>query len=230
MKGRSAALRFVAVPGSLVGIALLGGLACMAVLGGVAFAHAGVPAYVTARPDAAIKAFGSEIADKIFSDDFTPLRHEAVLHSTQTIPGFECPGDPQLTLADVVPYPVRPGAVSWIETYMVACAPRAKRNFLVLFDGERGRIAELLPGGTITDPALQHDASDGARVLAKSLRPDSCGHTILVDTRVTAPPDGAASPWTERWTFEQCAVATDVEMTFTPSAKGGATWHAALVK
>jgi hypothetical protein len=201
-----------------------------ALLGGAALAHADVPAYVKARPDAAIKAFGPEIAGKIFSDDFTPLRHEAVLRSTQTIPGFECPGDPQLTLADVVPYPVKPGAVSWIETYVVACAPRAKRNFLLLLDGERGRIAELLPGGTITDPALQHDASDAARVLAKSLRPPTCARTILTDTRVTAPPEGAAAPWVERWTFDQCATATDVEMTFTPAAKGGTTWSVTLVK
>jgi hypothetical protein len=220
VKSRSAALTFIAV---------LGSLACIAVLGGISRARA-APAYVSAKPDAAIKAFGPEIAAKIFSDDFTPLRHEAVLRSTQTIPGFECPGDPQITLADVVPYPVKPGAVSWIESYVVACAPRAKRNFLLLLDGERGRIAELLPGGTITDPTLQHDASHGAKLLAKSLRPETCGRTILVDTRVTAPPEGTAAPWIERWTFDQCAVATDVEMTFTPSAKGGAMWSGTLVK
>ena len=60
-------------------------------LGGMASAQADVPGYVKARPDAAIKAFGPDIARKIFSDDFTALRHEAVLHSTRTIPGFECP-------------------------------------------------------------------------------------------------------------------------------------------
>ncbi len=221
MKSRSAASVFVAV---------LGNLACTAVLGGIAYARAEVPAYISAKPEAAIKAFGPEIAGKIFSDDFTPLRHEAVLRSTQTIPGFECPGDPQITLADVIPYPVKPGAVSWIETYAVACAPSARRNFLLLLDGERGRIAELLPGSTIADPTLQHDASHGARLLAKSARPEVCAQTILIDTRVTAPPESAATPWTERWTFDQCAVRTDVEMRFTPSAKGGATWSGTLVK
>ena len=94
-----------------------------------------------------------------------------MLRSARTIPGFECPGDPQVTLADVVPYPVKPGAVSWIESYVVACAPRARRNFLLLLDGEQGRIAELLPGGTITDPSLQHDASHGAKVGGQ----DRCG-------------------------------------------------------
>jgi hypothetical protein len=200
-------------------------------LGSIASAQADVPGYVKARPDAAIKAFGPEIAGKIFSDDFTALRHEALQRSTRTIPGFECPGDPQVTLAEVVPYPVKPGAVSWIESYVVACAPRAKRNFLLLLDGEQGRIAEMLPGGTITDPVLQRDASHGAKSVVKTLRPQGCDHTTLTDTRLTSPPDGAGTPWVERWTYDQCAVKAEVDMTFTPSANGGGTtWNASLVK
>lgn len=199
-------------------------------LGSMASAQADAPGYVKARPDAAIKAFGPEIAGKIFSDDFTALRHEALLHSARTIPGFECPGDPQVALAEVVPYPVKPGAVSWIESYVVTCAPQAKRNFLLLLDGEQARIAELLPGGTITDPLLQHDASHGAKSVVKTLRPQGCDKTILTDTRLTSPPDGAGAPWVERWAYDQCATKAEVEMTFTPSDKGGTTWRASLVK
>jgi hypothetical protein len=205
-------------------------LSIVAVLGSLPAAHADAPAYIKARPDAVVRAFGPEIAGKIFSDDFTALRHEAVQRSARTIPGFECPGDPQVTLAEVIPHPVRPGAVSWIETYTVGCAPRAKRNFLLLLDGDRGRIAELLPGGTITDPALQHDASHSAKMLVKPMLPPTCERTILIDTLLTNPPDGAGGPWVERWTFDQCGARTDVEMTFTPSSRSGTTWAARLAK
>jgi hypothetical protein len=205
-------------------------LSIIVVLGALGFARADVPGYVKASPDAAIKAFGPDIAGKIFSDEFTPLRHEAILRSAKTIPGFECPGDPQVTLSEVNPYPVKPGAVSWIETYTVGCAPRAKRNFLLLLDGERGRIAELLPGSTLTDPALQHDASHSAKVLVKSIQPQDCDKTILVDTLLTVPPDAAGAAWTERWTFDRCTARAEVDMVFTPSPKGGTTWSAKLVR
>ena len=58
---------------------------CVALVGGFNHARADAPAYFKAKPDAAIKAFGPEIAAKIFSDDFTPLRHEAVLRSARTL-------------------------------------------------------------------------------------------------------------------------------------------------
>lgn len=204
--------------------------AVIAVLAGVGGARADVPAYVKAKPEAAAKAFGAEIAAKIFSDDFTPLRQEAVLRSARTIPGFECPADPPIALVDVVPSPVKPGAVSWIENYVVGCAPPARRNFLLLLDDDRGRIAELAPGLTITDLALQRDASHGAKVIAKSTRPLGCERTILIDTLLTAAPDGAGATWVERWTFDQCSARADVEMTFTPSPKGGTTWSGKLVR
>ncbi len=204
-------------------------LAIFAVIGGADAARADTPGYIKAKPEAAIKAFGPEIAGKIFSDDFTTLRHEALRRSARTIPGFECPGDPQVTLADVIPSPVKPGAVSWIESYVVACAPRAKRNFLLLLDGDRGRIAELLPGGTITDPALQHDASHAAKMVVKPIRPAGCDRTTLIDTLLATAPEGAGASWVERWAYDQCAVRTEVEMTFTPSSKGATTWNAKLV-
>ena len=62
------------------------------------------------------------------------------------------------------------------------------------------------------------------------MRPQACDQTILIDTRLTTPPDGAGAPWVERWTYDQCTTKADVDMTFTPSAKGGTTWSASLVK
>jgi hypothetical protein len=192
-------------------------------------AQAQVPTYIQARSDATIKAFGADIAAKIFSNAYTPMRQEAVTRSARSIPGFACPSEIQVSLLDVVPYPVKPGAVSWIESYQIACTPAARRSFLLLIDGERVRIAELLPGFTITDPLLQRDASHGAKVYARSVQPEGCEKAILTDTRVPTPPENGG-PWRELWSFDLCSTAADVEMTFTPSPRAGTTWSAKLAR
>ena len=84
-----------------------------------------------------------------------------MLRSRKTIPGFDCPSDPQIALAEVIPFPVKPGTASWIERYVVACTPRTMRNFLLVLEGDQPRMIELLPGNTNTDPLLQRDALQG---------------------------------------------------------------------
>ena len=204
-------------------------LSVVLVTSAFAGAQAQTPTYIQAKSDATIKAFGVDIAGKIFSNAYTPMRQEAVTRSARTVPGFACPQEIQVSLLDVVPYPVKPGAVSWIESYNIACTPEARRSFLLLIDGERVRIAELLPGFTITDPLLQRDASHGAKAYARTVQPEGCEKAILVDTRVAAPPEGGG-PWRERWSFDLCSTAADVEMTFTPSSRGGTTWSAKLMR
>jgi hypothetical protein len=191
-------------------------------------AQAQVPAYITAKPDAAAKAFSREVAARIFSNALTPMRQQAVTRSQQAIPGFQCPADPQVALTEVIPYPTRPGVVSWIERFVVACTPRTVRSFLLILEGEQPRIVELLPGLTSTDPLLQRDALQGAGAFAAAVRPKDCTRTIVIDTRITAPPD--RGHWMERWTVDQCGARAEVEMTFTPSDRGGTNWSASLVK
>ena len=74
-----------------------------------------VPGYITAKPDAVVRAFGQGVASKIFSDAYTNVREQAILRSQKSVPGFQCPADPQIALPLIIPYPVKPGAVSWIE-------------------------------------------------------------------------------------------------------------------
>ena len=195
---------------------------------GITPSFAQAPAYITAKPDAAVRAFGAEAARKIFSNAYTPARQQAVLRSQQAIPGFDCPADPQIALAEVIPYPVKPGAVSWIERYVVACTPRTMRNFLVILEGEQPRVIDLLPGTTNADPLLQRDALQGAVAAAAAVMPKDCHKHIVADTRLVAKIERGA-PWLEHWTYDLCGTRAQLEMTFTPSERSGTTWAAKLL-
>ena len=175
-----------------------------------------VPTYITAKPDAIIKAYGRETADKIFSHALTPLRRDAVLRSQKAIPGFDCPSDPQITLSEVIPYPVQKGVISWIERFTVSCTPRTVRNVLIIVEDGRPRSVELLPGLSNTDPLLQRDAVKGASAFAGAARPQGCEKIIVTDTRITAPPERGG--WVERWSYDLCGSKAEVEMTFGPTA------------
>ena len=187
-----------------------------------------IPGYITAKSDAVARAFGPAMAQKIFSDSYTPIRQQAIVRSQQSVPGFQCPADPQIALALVIPYPVKPGAVSWIERYIVACNPRSVRNFLMLLEGEQPRIMELVPGQTNADPLLQRDVLQGAAAATAAVRPASCDKTYVIDTQVTKPADSAGL-WIERWTYDLCGTKAQTDMTFTPSDRG-TTWSAKIVQ
>lgn len=194
-----------------------------------ASAQNGKPRYIKASPEAVTRAFGTEVAARIFSDAFTAMRQAAVQRSARSVPGFECAPEPKAGLVDVVPYPVRPGAVSWVESFLVHCAPTTRRSFLMLADGDHVRLAELLPGFTLTDPLLQRDASQGAHAYAKKLRPTGCEKSSIADTGVIATPQEKGGFWVERWTLDLCGTRAQVEMTFVPSPKGGTSWSAKLI-
>jgi len=187
-----------------------------------------VPGYITAKPDSVLRAFGQNVASKIFSAAYTPIRIQAVQRSQQSLPGFQCPADPQVSLAVIIPYPVKPGAVSWIERYVVACNPRTVRNFLMLLEGEQPRAMELVPGETNADPLLQRDVLQGAAAATAAVRPATCDKTYVVDTQVTQPQDRGGM-WVERWSYDLCGTKAQTDMTFTPSDRG-TTWGAKIVQ
>jgi hypothetical protein len=192
-------------------------------------ASAQTPAYITAKPDSATRAFGKDVAHKIFSNAYTPVRQQAVLRSQKTIPGFDCPADPQIALAEVIPYPVKQGAPSWIERYVLGCTPRTMRNFLLMLEGEQPGVIELLAGNTNTDPLLQRDALKGGYTAVGAIAPKTCDKPVVADTRLTSKIERGV-PWTERWVFDLCGTKAEVDMMFTPSASSGTSWTATLVK
>lgn len=57
-------------------------IGCVALLASAAQAQ--VPGYITVKPDAAAKAFSREVAERIFSNAFTPQRQQAVERSQQS--------------------------------------------------------------------------------------------------------------------------------------------------
>lgn len=187
------------------------------------------PGYITAKPDAIARAFGQNVAQKIFSEAYTPIRQQAIVRSQQSVPGFQCPADPQIALPVIIPYPVKPGAVSWIERYIVACNPRTVRNFLLLLEGEQPRVMELIPGQTNADPLLQRDVLQGVAAATAPVRPANCDKTFVIDTQVTKPAD-SAGVWVERWSYDLCGTKAQTDMTFTPSGRGGTDWAAKIVQ
>ncbi len=193
-------------------------------------AFAQTPEYIRADPAAIRSAFGPAVASKIFSDAYTPMRRDMVQKSLQRVPGYTCGKEPLIAVAFVIPYPIKPGAVSWVERTFVDCQPRAsQRNFLAIMEGSEPRMIELLPGNSETDPVLQRDAFSGSSAAVISAKPQNCDKQWVTDTRISGnrKPN---EPWIEIWSYDLCGTKADVEMTFTPSATRGTTWSAKLKK
>lgn len=70
------------------------------------------PDYIHADNTAVRNAFGPAVASKIFSDAYTPMRRDMVQKSIARIPTYDCGKEPLMAVAWVVPFPIKPGAVS----------------------------------------------------------------------------------------------------------------------
>jgi hypothetical protein len=192
-------------------------------------AFAEKPDYIRADSAAVSRAFGQAVAAKIFSDAYTPMRRDMVQKSIARIPTFECGKEPLMAVAWVIPFPIKPGAVSWVEKIVVDCKPRTQRNFLAIMEDGNPRMIELLPGSSGTDPVLQRDAFRGSTVAIAGAAPRGCDKQWVIDTRVQGE-RRSDQPWTEIWSYDLCGKRADVEMIFTPSRGSGTTWNAKLVK
>ncbi len=185
--------------------------------------------YISAKKDAVVQAFGAETADRIFSGTYSPVRQQMVASSRKTIPGYECPADPALALVAVIPYPLKAGLVSWIERFIIDCKPRAVRSFLLVLEKPQPTVVELLPGTTNADPRLQRDAAVGATAALAGKTPQDCKRRFVTDTQITSKFE-PNKPWQERWHYDLCGTMAQVDVTFSPSDKGGTTWSVKLVE
>ena len=183
------------------------------------------PAYISADAGPVTQAFGAAMAQRIFSDEFRSTRATAVLSSAREIPGFACPAEPVVSLEVVVPYPVRPGAISWLERWRIRCDVPVRRNFIAILENNHLRIAQLLPGASLADLTLQRDTLTGVISTAATGRPSGCSAPgRIINIEVSKMPERTGGPWTEVWTVMQCEAKLPLSVTFTPAPTGGVTW------
>ncbi len=210
-------------------LATLGAFALAAQLTNVGAQTAQAP-YIRAERGPATKAFGQKIAARIFSNEFTSTREQAIKHSASSVPGHACPAETKIAIIEILPYPVAPQAVSWIERYVVECEPRARRNLMLFLENKKSRAIELLPGETKADPRLQRDAIRAAKAAAAGANPQGCEKSWVTDTREIEPYKDGSTPWSERWKFDLCGKSAEVEMSFAPAGGAGTSFGAKLVK
>lgn len=187
------------------------------------------PDYVRADGGPVAQAFGAAMAERILSDEFHKTRAWAVVTSAREMPGYACPKDLVVQLDVVTPFPVQPGAVSWIEHWRIRCDVTARRNFLAILETDsKLRMLQLAPGASLADPVLQRDAACGVHMHAAQMKPGGCdAQGVVIDTAVTRMPERPGTPWTEVWTVLQCEAKVPVTVSFAPAPSGGVTWSIA---
>jgi hypothetical protein len=143
---------------------------------------------------------------------------------------FWMPAEPTFAVIEILPYPVSPQSISWVERYAVDCDPLARRNLMLFLENEKSRAIELLPGETKADPRLQRDSILVAKVAAAGANPPGCEKSWVTDTREIDPYKDGNTPWSERWKFDLCGKGAEVEMSFTPAGGAGTSFSARLLK
>jgi hypothetical protein len=176
------------------------------------------------------RAFGDQVAGKIFSNDLASLRADMLRKSGENVPGYDCKGERASALIEALPFPIKKDVFSWVERYLVDCAPRTQRNIMVIVENDHARAIELLPGATKADPRLQRDAIGAAKAMAAARNPQGCERSWTTDTRETEPYKDDKTPWVELWTFDLCGTKAAVEMSFLPGGASGTSYTVKLVE
>ena len=184
--------------------------------------------YIEADRSDADQVLGSALTDYVFSDRFTALRKQLVATSLRGNPASGCAEPPVFTLEVVSPEKPTSEGSAWEETYAISCKERVRRTFLLFLSVKEGmKHSELAPGDTLADAILQRDFLQSATAAAISRARAGCRGTQVRNTRVTSA-TGASQPWTEVWSMDACGTLVDINVTFSPSPKGGIDWSIAL--
>jgi len=189
-----------------------------------------VPDVSRADQTAIKRAYGEEVAAKIFSNDLAKLRAGKLKESGANIPGYDCKGDRLTALYEALPFPIGQKTISWIERYLIDCSPRAQRNLMIIVENDHARAIELLPGETKADPRLQRDAIQIAKAAAATVGARDCQKSWTTDTKAVEAYKDAHTPWVGRWSFDVCGKPAVVEMSFLPGGGSGTSISAKIVK
>ncbi len=183
------------------------------------------PAYITADRQPLRRAFGDDLANRVFSNALTARRQTALVASVQRLPGFDCPQPLSMALVAVFPWPALPGRNAWIERYGVRCQPATVRNFLVVEEGGDVRFTELAPGTSNTDPLLQRDLMQGLAAASARTRPPGCNDPLVVlNVRMVAEAAPVPGRWREVWDVSVCGQKSEIHVGFAPSPGRGTNW------
>lgn len=195
------------------------------------------PSYMQVSPDDLVAVYGSDIAERVFSDEFTEARWSAI---EQTVPESDELG---WGMYDIYPAEHDSGDIIWIERYIIKGARESQRGLLMILKDNALHVVHLVPGETLTSPQLQCDTM--ALVLPLALEeggaegggdirfdtslvrngipdvwPQGC-HATLVDTVLIERPDGQQQNWTERWGFQVGGEAVIIDIAFVALGDGG---------
>ena len=150
-----------------------------------------------------------------------------------------CPNPSFTPTGDVhVLEPVRfvgsqPTGGAWYERIdTTGCGPLRALNVLTIAHADTlPQFVAIMPGDTHADPVMQKNALEYAQAIAVRAAPPGCKQLAFVDTKfdgysglpnpeVQDGRDGRA--WREVWTLAACGALYDVNLVFTPNAKGTA--------
>lgn len=183
------------------------------------------PANVRADRTALERAYGADLANRVFSHALTGQLQTAIQASSRQNAGFVCGERPNVALISVIPWRGMGAKPAWIERFAVQCQPELFRNFLMFEDGDEIRIREMAPGTSNTDPLLQRDLMQGIAAASVRLRPPGCSDApTILNVRMVREQSPAQGSWRETWDVSVCGRKAEIPVAFAPSARGGTTW------
>ena len=118
----------------------------------------------------------------------------------------------------------------WQVRYAVdMCGMAQLRNIAMdVINGDIA-LAEMVPGDTLTDRALQADVRKSFDMAAEVAMPKCVGNPVIRETRVQIHPKGADDAWQELWIGRMCGRDVGQIVKFMPN-KNGTTFRMSLPK
>ncbi len=124
----------------------------------------------------------------------------------------------------------KPVKGSWQVRYAVdACGVAQMRNIAMDVVSGNIALAEMVPGDTLTDRALQKDVIKSFDMAAEVAMPKCVDNPVIREARVQVHPKSADDAWQELWIGRMCGRDVGQVVMFVPN-KNGTTFRMSLPK
>jgi hypothetical protein len=115
----------------------------------------------------------------------------------------------------------KPVKGSWQVRYAVdVCGIASLRNIVMDVVGGNVALAEMVPGDTLTDRALQKDVIKSFDMAAEVAMPKCVDNPVIREARVRVHPKTAKDPWEELWIGRMCGRDVGQVVRFVPNTNG----------